>query len=141
VPGTRNQEPLVTEPKNQEPSVTGTRNPEPETTSNRNQLQRTTIDRNHKPGTTSESDVMGTVLRYLFLPTELLLAAGTRPSSAHLQYCWYPGTLLYYPVLASTTCTLQYLNSTCASFWRPSHGTFCTGLPLDYSWSMSHASR
>jgi hypothetical protein len=41
-----------------------------------------------------QHDTMGTVLRYLFLPTELLWDAGTRPSSALLQYCWYPSTLL-----------------------------------------------
>jgi hypothetical protein len=91
--------------------------------------------------TWSISDIMGTVLRYLFLPTELLWGAGTRPSSVHLQYCWYPSTLLYYPLLVSTTGTLQYLNYTCASLWRPSHGTFCTWIPLDYYQSLSHSSR
>jgi hypothetical protein len=90
---------------------------------------------------TKGSDIMGTVLRYLFLHTELLWGAGTRPSSAHLEYSWYPSTLLYYPVLVSTTGTLQYLNFTCASLWRPSHGTFCTGITLDYYQSLSHASR
>jgi hypothetical protein len=84
---------------------------------------------------------MSTVLGYLFLPTELLWDAGTRPSSTLMQYFRYSSTLLYYLVLTGTAGTLQYLYSTCTMVWGPSHGTFCTRLPLDFYWSLSHSSR
>jgi hypothetical protein len=73
------------------------------------------------------TDVMSTVLGYMFLPTELLRDADTRPSSTLLLYLWYYSTLLYDLVLAGTAGTLQYLHSNCTNAWRPSHGTFVPG--------------
>jgi hypothetical protein len=51
---------------------------------------------------TKGSDVMSTVLGYLFLPTELLWDAGTRPFSIILWYFWYS------VMLVGTTQYCQY---------------------------------
>jgi hypothetical protein len=50
-----------------------------------------------------DSDTVGTVVVYLFLPTGILQATGARPSSTHL---WYFGEVCYL-VLADTAGTSQ----------------------------------